>query len=134
MNLNEARPISAADDDSQSWWDATAAGRLTVQRCATCGHAQLYPRALCVSCHGADLALSDATGRGTVHSYTIVHRAPHPAFETPYVVALVRLDEGPVVMSNIVECASESVRCDMRVAVAWEALPDGRQLPLFKPE
>ncbi len=103
MKLNDARPIAPADAVTEPWWDATREGRFTVQRCDACGNEQLYPRAICTSCGSLQLSLSDASGRGTVYSYTLVRRAPHPAFEAPYLVALVRLEEGPVVLTNLID-------------------------------
>lgn len=125
--MNESRPIAPPDHCTQEWWDATREGRFLVQRCAECGHRQHYPRNICTACGGARLTYDQATGRGTVYSHTTVRRAPHPAFDAPYVVALVRLDEGPLVLTNIVGEA----RCDMPVRLVWEDLPDGRKLPLF---
>lgn len=123
------RPLSPPDPETQPWWDATRASKLLIQRCETCAHAQLYPRAVCTRCHGSDLGWMEASGRGVVYSHTTVHRAPDPAFEPPYVVALVRLEEGPVVMTNIV---GASVACDQPVHLVWEDLADGRKLPLFE--
>lgn len=132
--MSEPRPVAAADAVTQPWWDATAEGRFVVQRCAACGRHQHYPRALCTSCGSTQgLGFVEAAGRGAVYSHTTVRRAPHPAFEPPYVVALVRLEEGPVLLTNIVGCAPEEVRCEMPVRVIWEDLPDGRKLPLFEP-
>jgi hypothetical protein len=132
--MNETRPAAAPDSVTQPWWDATRSGRLLVQRCATCGSHQHYPRSICTTCGSTNLTHVETAGRGTVYSYTIVRRAPHPFFEPPYVVALVRLDEGPVLLTNIVGCAREDVRCDMPVVVRWDDLPDGRRLPVFAPE
>lgn len=134
MKLNEPRPVAAPDAVTEPWWDATREGRLTVQRCTACGSTQLYPRAICTTCGSLDLELMDASGRGTVYSYTLVRRAPHPAFEPPYLVALVRLAEGPVVLSNLVGVEPGEAGCDMPVRLQWEALPDGRKLPLFTKE
>ena len=128
-----SRPVAAPDNVTAGWWAATSERRLTVQRCRACGGAQLYPRPLCTSCGGTDLELVGATGRGTVHSMTVVHRAPHPAFTPPYVVALVRLDEGPTMMTNVVGCDPAAVHIDQRVEVTWHDLDDGRRLPLFTP-
>lgn len=130
MILNGPRPIADADHMTQPWWDATRGGRFLVQRCEACGHHQHYPRAVCTSCGSTSLGYVEASGRGTVYSYSVVHRAPYPAFEPPYTVALVRLEEGPVVLTNIV---GGDVRCDSPVTLVWEDLPDGRKLPLFTP-
>jgi uncharacterized OB-fold protein len=133
MEPTQPRPISPADSCTQAWWDATRDERFLLQRCARCAHVQFYPRAICTSCGATDLLYEDASGRGTIVSFTIVRRAPHPAFTPPYLVALVRLDEGPVTMCNLVDVAPEDVRCDMAVTMTWEALPDGRKLALFTP-
>jgi uncharacterized OB-fold protein len=86
-----------------------------------------------VQCGSTDLEFVDASGQGEVYSHTTVHRSPLPDVEVPYVVALVRLDEGPVLLTNIVDCPPDDVRCDMRVEVSWRALSDGRNLPVFRP-
>jgi len=126
------RPDIPMTPDTQAWWDATRESRLTVQRCESCGRAQFYPRVLCTSCGSTNVILEDASGHGEVYSFTVVHRSPDPdCFVAPYVVALVRLAEGPVVTTNIVGPGTESVRCDESVRLVWERLPDGRQLPLF---
>lgn len=122
-------PVAPPDADTQGWWDATRAGRLTVQHCANCGHNQLYPRAVCSRCGGAGLALRDACGLGQVYAATVVHRAPHPAFSPPYVVALVDLAEGPRILGGV--RGRDQAPCGLRVRVAWEPLHDGRQLPVW---
>lgn len=128
-----ARPVAPPDNVTESWWAATSEGRLTVQGCRACGASQLYPRPLCATCGGTDLELVDATGRATVHSLTVVHRAPHPAFTPPYVVALVHLEEGPTMMTNVVGCDPADVHIGQTVEVTWHDLDDGRRLPLFTP-
>ncbi len=127
--MSQARPISEPDHMTQPWWDATRERRFLVQRCESCGHHQHYPRNICTGCGAPDPGFVEASGRGTIFSYTEVHRAPHPAFEPPYVVAMVRLEEGPVVLTNIV--GDGTIACDAAVRVTWENLPDGRKLPLF---
>jgi uncharacterized OB-fold protein len=128
------RPIADPDPVTQPWWDATRDERLVVQRCDACGTHQHYPRALCTACASTELSFVEASGRAVVHSFTVVHRAPHDAFEPPYVVAIVELEEGPRMLTNIVGCEPSDVGCDMTVRVAWEPLPDGRKLPVFRPE
>lgn len=128
--MTEPRPVAAPDHVTQPWWDATREERLLVQRCASCTHHQHYPRNICTACGSTDLGFVEASGRGTIYSHTTVHRAPHPAFTPPYIVALVRLEEGPVILTSIIGDA----RCDSPVRVAWEALDDGRKLPVFTAE
>ena len=131
--MSEARPVAPPDAVTAPWWDGTREGRLLVQRCRGCGHHQHYPRNICTACARLGPSLVETNGRGTIYSHTTVHRAPHPAFEPPYVVALVRLDEGPVLLTNIVGVDADDVRCDMPVRLVWEDLPDGRRLPMFTP-
>lgn len=131
--MSEPKPVAPADNVTADWWDATRQARLLVQRCSDCRHAQMYPRSSCTECGSAALGWSYASGRGVVWSHTTVHRAPHPAFEPPYVVALVRLEEGPILMANIIGYAPDEVRCDQPVDLVWEDLPDGRKLPQWQP-
>mgnify|MGYP006171581987 CR=1 FL=1 len=93
------------------------------------------PGPACLSCDAYDRGHVVARGEGTVYSFTVVHRSPDPgAFVPPYAVALVRLDEGPVLTTNLMTDDLDALRCDQRVSVVWEALPDGRHLPLFHPD
>lgn len=119
------------DEVTAPWWEATRDRRLLVQHCRSCGSFQHYPRPLCLGCWSTELEFAEAAGRGTVYSHTTVHRAPSPAFEPPYVIALVRLAEGPVLLTAI---TGPAVECDDRVTVDWRPLPDGRHLPVFRKE
>jgi hypothetical protein len=129
--MSEPRPVAEPDHITQEWWDATREERLLLQRCDGCDARQFYPRNICTSCGSLALSWVPASGRATIYSYTTVRRAPHPAFIAPYVVALVRLEEGPTMLTNVV--AGEP-RCDAPVRLAWEPLDDGRKLPVFTME
>ena len=131
--MAEVQPLPEVTPDTEQWWDATRERRLVIQRCRQHGHLQHYPRSLCTRCGSTDLDFVDASGRGTIYSHTTVHRAPSPDVRVPYVVALVRLDEGPVLLTNIIDCPPEDLRCDMPVEVSWRELSDGRNLPVFRP-
>lgn len=116
--------------DSVPWWAATRERRLLIQRCRTCGNRQHYPRARCLECRDDDLEFVESPGRGTVISFSVVYRSPDPAaFPPPYTVALVRLEEGPVLFTRLVEI--DEPRCDMAVILDWWPLEDGRNLPVF---
>lgn len=117
---------------SRDWWTAAAEGRLTVQRCTACGHLQLYPRAHCTTCWSADLELVEASGRGTVHSWTVTHRNPEPAFEPPYVYAVVELEEGPRLSALVKGAGERDMRVGRSLRVAFEPVVDGIALPLFE--
>ena len=94
-----------------------------------------YPRILCTHCMSTELGWDRAAGRGTVYAFTFVHRAPTEAFrkDAPYPVAIIELEEGPRLMSNIVGAEPEDVRIGMAVEVVFEPRGEGAALPLFRP-
>jgi uncharacterized OB-fold protein len=128
-----SRPRPEPTEISKPYWDACARHELLLQWCRDCGKAQFYPRSVCVHCGSADLEWRRASGRATVYSFSVVRRAPDASLPVPYVVALVDLAEGPRMMTNIVDCAPESVRIGLPVEVTFEDLGDGASVPLFKP-
>jgi hypothetical protein len=105
-----------------------------VQRCESCGKHQLYGRALCKFC-GGDVTWVDASGLGTVFSFTVIRQNYSRPFRDwiPYVVALVDLDEGPRVMTNIVGCDPDDVEIGMRVVARFEEVSDEAGIALFEP-
>ncbi|GAA2609660.1 Zn-ribbon domain-containing OB-fold protein [Paractinoplanes durhamensis] len=109
----------------QEWWAATRDRRLLLQFCLTCRRFQHYPRVVCTGCGGAELEIRDAAGTGVIDSFTTVVRA-----ETPYTIARVRLAEGPILLTQLVDLPDP--RCDLPVRLAWRAQPDGRHLPVFR--
>ena len=117
------------------WWESCRAGRLLIQRCADCGMHQFYPRSHCSSCLGGNLEWEEAAGTGTVATFTVcrVPVAEAYAADVPYVVALVRLAEGPTMMSNIVDCDPEAVAVGMPVEVVFETRSEKIALPQFRP-
>ena len=127
------RPAPIPDAESAPYWAATLEGRLLVQRCRSCAQAQLYPRALCARCHG-EVDWEEASGRGTVYSYTIIRQNPSRSFRhlIPFVVALVDLDEGPRLMTNIVGSPPEDVEIGARVKVLFEPVSEQAAIPLFE--
>ena len=133
-DLSDGRPLPTPDPATEPYWAAAREHRLSMPRCEACGEFHFYPRPICPHCGTARLAWADVSGNGTVYSFTVVQRAPSPAFAdmVPYVVAIVALDEGPHLMSNIVGCSAEQVRIGMRVQVTF--LDSGKELslPLFK--
>src|SRR5262245_6297428 len=109
-------------DDGRAW-------------CTECDAAFWFPGAACPRCLSTAIEWRPASGRGTVHAASAQHRAAVPALadRVPYAVALVDLEEGVRVMSNVVGCQADDVRGGLAVQVTWEALPDGRHLPQFEP-
>lgn len=130
------RPAPIPDAESQPFWDATVDGRLRVQECEICGQRQLYGRTLCTNCHSAALRWIESDGRGTIYSCTVIRQNPNRSFKhlIPFVVALVDLDEGPRVMSNVVGSEPEDVHIGARVRVRFESVSDAAALPLFELE
>jgi uncharacterized OB-fold protein len=128
------RPAPVPDPDSAPYWSAAREGKLVVQRCESCGKHQLYGRALCKFC-GGDVTWVDASGRGTVFSFTVIRQNYSRPFRDliPYVVALVDLDEGPRVMTNIVGCDPDDVEIGMRVVARFEEVSDEAGIALFEP-
>lgn len=122
--------VPPPDATTRPWWDATRERRLVLQACR-CGHVQHPPGPLCRACGSLETGWVEAAGRGAVDTYTVVHRAPSPDFEPPYVLARVRLSEGPVLLTNLVDCPVEAAACGRAVRLAWRPLPDGRALPVF---
>lgn len=120
------------NEDSKPFWDATGEGRFTLQRCSACEAVVWWPRAICPKCSSFDLEWFDATGNGTVYSHTTVHRSVG-AWNgvTPYVVAYVELEEGPRVMTNIVDCDPADVAVDSPVRVVWHDTGEGSALARF---
>lgn len=122
-------------ETTQPFWDATRDERLLVQWCAGCEVAIFYPREVCPSCLGSDLEWRESAGLATVYAVSVQHRPAFPMYadRVPYAVALVDLDEGIRMMTNVVGCDADDVHVDQRVSLRWEALSDGRNLPLFAP-
>jgi uncharacterized OB-fold protein len=127
------RPAPRPDTESAPYWSATLEGKLLVQRCTSCGHHQLYPRAHCLACRGP-VEWVEASGRGTIYSFTIIRQNLSRSFRhlVPYVVALVDLDEGPRLMTNIVGCDPKEVAVGAGVRVRFEPVSDEAALPLFE--
>ena len=121
--------------DADGFWRACEEGRLEIQRCRTCRAWQHYPRVRCTTCGGHDLAYEEVSGRGIVVSHSVVWRAPLPELQdaVPYVIALVRLDCGVQLMTRIVDCALEELRCDLPVQVAFATMANGVTAPVFHP-
>ena len=104
------------------YWEAAAEGTLLLQRCKPAGHLQHYPRSICATCWSEDLVWQPASGRGTVWAFTVVHMPGHPAWlnEVPYTLALVELEEGPRLMTNVIGIDPEVVHVGMAVELAVE--------------
>lgn len=126
-------PLPQPTDLSAPHWDGCRAGTLKVQQCKQCKTCVFIPQACCTQCQCTDLLWIDCSGRGKVYSYTVVHRAPRPQFEVPFAVAIIELEEGWYMLSNVIDCAAEDVAVDMPVQVAFRQMTEEITLPYFVP-
>lgn len=129
------KPLPRPTELSQPFWDAAKRGELIVQSCTACGTVQHPPRPLCVQCWNNALEWKSVSGEATVYSFTVTHRSTTRGFreDTPYVVAIVELDEGARLTTNIVGCAPDQVRIGMQVKVVFSPATDTITLPKFTP-
>jgi hypothetical protein len=126
-------PLPRPTPLSRPHWDGCREGRLRVQRCDDCGSHVFVPQPLCPRCQGARLSWVESAGRGSLYSFTVVHRPQRPEFEVPYTVAIVALDEGFFMLSNLVECEPARIAVGMRVEVVFRRMSDEITLPYFRP-
>jgi len=129
------RPLPRPSPFSRPFWEAARRHELLIQRCRACSAYIFYPRLNCPECGSRDLEWMGVSGKGKVYSYTVARRATHPAFagRVPYVIAIVELEEGPRLTTNIVDCDPDSVRIDMPVEVAFEDVDATTSLVMFRP-
>ena len=128
-----AKPAPVPTPETQPYWDGARAGELRIQRCRACSRAYFYPRPYCPQCGSADVEWFTTSGRARLASYIISERAA-PGFEAPYVIAIVELEEGPRMMTNIagIPNTPEDLVLDMPLQVTFEQRGDV-SLPLFGP-
>ena len=127
-----ARPVPTPE--TAHFWEGTRLGELRLQRCEECGAAYFPPRPFCPRCASRRVAVFRASGKARLYSYVIHHR-PAPGFTPPYAIAVVELEEGPRLMTNITGCPQtpQALRLDMPLEVAFEKFDDEITLPLFRP-
>ncbi len=121
-------PAFSISPETRPFWDAAADGRFLIRRCRACGEAHWYPRPACPFCDAGGTEWVEASGRGTVYAFSAMTRAPEP-----YVIAYVTLDEGPTLVTNIVDCDPDAVAVGQAVRVVFVAAEDGRAVPMFAP-
>jgi uncharacterized OB-fold protein len=129
-----SRPVPRPTPETQHFWDGTRAGELRLQRCDECQHTYFPPRPFCPLCSSRSVSVIKASGRGRLFSY-VINQRPHPAWDAPYSIAIVELDEGPRMMSNVVGCPQtpDALVLDMPLEVTFEPISDEISLPLFRP-
>jgi uncharacterized OB-fold protein len=128
-------PLPEITSVSEPFYRAAREHRLIIQRCKDCKKNIFYPKSICPHCLSKDFEWYDSSGKGKVYSYTIVEAAAPEAFQgaVPYVLGVIDLKEGVRMLSWIVDCKHEDVKCDMDVEVTFKDLDDKVALPMFKP-
>lgn len=128
------RPVPEPSPLSEPYWQAARRHELLIQSCRRCGTHIFYPRYNCTDCGSRDLEWVRPSGRGTVYSFTVARRPTHPglADRVPYVIAIVELEEGPRMTTNIVDCDPDRVAIGMPVEVTFEDSGE-ISLPMFRP-
>lgn len=126
-------PVPRPTTRSEPFWQGCREGHLVLPLCPSCGARALRAFAVCPQCHGTALAWEQSAGRGTLYSWTVVWRPPHPAFVVPYAPAVVALDEGWWFLSAVVGCAPRDLREGLRLEVEFHPASDDLVLPYFSP-
>ena len=131
---NGDRVIPTPTPETKHYWDGAKDGKLILQKCNDCSDNYFPPRPFCPKCGSRSVQEFQASGKGSLYSYVINH-LPSAGFTPPFVIAVVELEEGPRLMSNIVECEQtpEALELDMPLEVTFEKLNDDITLPQFKP-
>ena len=127
------RPRPIITRDNAFFWDGVQRGELLLQRCAGCGALRHPPAPMCPRCRSLQWNTRPATGRGVVYSYCVPHEPPVPGFEVPYVVALVELNEGLRLVTNLLGVDASQVRIGMPVRLEMVTVDTELTLPLFCP-
>ena len=133
MNVMPTPTLPSITPLTRPFWDATAQGRLLLPRCNACGQHFFTPEVACTHCFATDWQWVQASGRGTLYSYSIVHKAPAPGFPVPMVLAVIELEEGPFIFSNLVRCEHDDIRIGMQVQVQFDQVAKDIHLPRFHP-
>jgi uncharacterized protein len=128
-----AVPHAAPGPLTKPFWQGCAERTLRFQRCASCGAADFPPAEHCRQCLSTDVGWEASLGRGVVYSWTVVHRAATPVFETPYAPAIVTLDEGYQMLTNVIGTTTDDLRVGLPVQVDFQVVADNLWLPYFRP-
>lgn len=136
-----SKPVPVPSQESDFYWEKCKEHELWVRKCNDCNQAYFYPRDICPNCFSRNTTWTQCSGKGTLHTFGVVVRAPHPAWrdDAPYVVAIVDLEEGCRMPTNLVQVEvnpdnpGETISIGMPVEVVWEDRTDQISLPMFKP-
>ena len=134
--MNEyTKPLPLITKLGKPFWEACKEKKLLYQVCKDCGQVNFFPKMLCVNCMSHNLEWKESKGKGHIHSFTITYDAAPPEFmsSVPYALAVVNIDEGFTMLSNIVDCDYAKLSCDMPVEVVFDAVTPEVTLPKFRP-
>ena len=129
------KPLPSVSGETKTFWDGCRQGKLLIQRCEACNRFQWYPRGICANCWAGDVRWVQASGKGTIWTFTVTNQNRTAGFvdDVPYVVALVELEEGVRMFCNIVECSPREVSIGMQVEVTFTRATDQISIPVFRP-
>ncbi len=129
-----ARSEPNSTEYSEGFWVGVRRGELVIQRCTACERLRHYPQPMCPDCHSVDFDWAPVTGRGVIYSYTVAHRAFHPAWkdDVPYVLATIELEEGVRMMTDLIGIDPNTVEIGQKVEVYFEELPGRGMMPRFR--
>ncbi len=135
MAVAYAKPLPVIDERSRPWWEAARRHKLQLQRCEQCGHLAFPPAPMCPGCRSTELGWIDVSGRGKVWSWTVFHKSYFAGFanEIPYAVAIVELEEGPRMWTQVVGIERDQLKMGMPVEVVFEDVTDEVTLVKFRP-
>ena len=133
-DTSRPKPLPVVTEESRPFWEGCKRGVLLLQYCEACQHYQFYPRLYCMQCGADTLSWKQASGRGMIYSYTIIRQNKSPEFvnDTPYNVAIIQLEEGPRLMSNIIDAAPGALQVDLPVTVVFDPVSDAISVPRFR--
>ncbi len=129
------KPLPYVHEENRSFWEGTKRHELCLQKCQDCGKFYFYPRSICPHCFSYNTEWTQVSGRGKIYSFTVAYRTGVPAFrqDVPYSIAIIELEEGVRLMSNIVECRNEDLSIDMPVEVVFDDVTPEITLLKFRP-
>jgi len=129
------KPLPDRDELSTPFWEASRRHELVLQNCQKCGSYRYPAGPFCPECLSDELEWRKVSGRGVIYTWTVFFRAYHPAFasDLPYAVVVVELEEGPRIISTLVDCKLTDIKIDMPVEVTFEDVSDEISLPKFRP-
>ncbi len=133
--MEQKKPLPQINADNRAFWEGCRDHKLKIQKCLKCGKFRWPPAFTCPDCLSEESEWVETSGRADVYTYAVYHQAFQPGFEgdVPYVVAIIELEEGPRMMTNITGCSPENVFCGMKVEVSWDDIDENFSIPRFVP-